>query len=94
MEKEVNEAYKDNSKVLDYFQGCKNKFVTNFPRPPLKKIDSPGLYTEFEKIITDYKPRYAYVNSDLITRSFFGVLRVLPRKWSDVARLAIMRLPK
>ena len=94
MAKEVKDVYKNNKKVLDYFQGCEEKFVTNFPKPPLTKIDSPGLYTEFEKIITDHKPAYAYVNSDIITRSFFGVLRVLPRKWSDLARLALMRLPK
>ena len=94
MAKEVNEVYKNNNKILDYFQGCEDKFVSSFPKPPLKKIDSPGLYTEFEKILTAQKPGYAYVNSDFITRSFFGILRVLPRRWSDVARLALMRLPK
>ena len=94
MAKEINNIYKDNKKLLDYFNGCENKFTTNFPRPALQKIDSPGLYTEFDKIITDPKPRYEYINSDMITRSFFGVLRILPRKWSDMARLALMRLPK
>ena len=94
MAKQIKEVYKDNNKLLDYFRGCEEKFVTQFPKPALKKIDSPGLYTEFEKILTDPKPNYEYVNSDVITRSFFGILRMLPRKWSDMARLALMRLPK
>ena len=94
MAKEIKAVYKNNSKLLDYFQGCEEQFVAGFPQPGLKKVDSPGLYTEFEKILTDARPGYTYVNSDFITRSFFGVLRVLPRKWSDKARLALMRLPK
>ena len=94
MDKEIQETYKDNKKLRDYFQGCETKFVTQFPPPGLKQIDSPGLYSEFEKILTDPKPKYEYVNSDMVTRSFFGILRMLPRKWSDMARLALMRLPK
>ena len=94
MSSEINVLYKDNKRLLEYFNGCEEKFTSNFPRPALQKIDSPGLYTEFDKIITDPIPQYAYVNSDIITRSFFGILRMLPRKWSDMARLALMRLPK
>ena len=94
MEKEVKDVYKDNGKILSYFAGCEDKFVTQFPRPALMKIDSPGLYIEFEKILTDPVPKYEYVNSDVITRSFFGILRLLPRKWSDRARVALMSLPK
>ena len=94
MSSEINVVYKDNKRLLEYFNGCEEKFTSNFPRPALQKIDSPGLYTEFDKIITDPIPQYAYVNSDIITRSFFGILRILPRKWSDMARLALMRLPK
>ena len=94
MSKDLKNVYKDNRKVLDYFNGCEEKFTSNFPRPALQKIDSPGLYTEFDKIMNDANPQYSYVNSDMITRSFFGVLTILPRKWSDIARLALMRLPK
>ena len=94
MDKEIQETYKDNKTLRDYFHGCETKFVTQFPVPGLKQIDSPGLYSEFEKILTDPKPKYEYVNSDMVTRSFFGILRMLPRKWSDMARLALMRLPK
>ena len=94
MSSEINIVYKDNKRLLEYFNGCEEKFTSNFPRPALQKIDSPGLYTEFDKIVTDPIPQYAYVNSDIITRSFFGILRILPRKWSDMARLALMRLPK
>ena len=94
MAKDINNVYKENRLLIDYFNGCEEKFTNNFPRPALQKIDSPGLYTEFDKIIKDPNPQYAYVNSDMITRSFFGVLRILPRKWSDIARLALMRLPK
>ena len=94
MSKEMEEVYKGNRKVLDYYKGCEEKFVTQFPMPPLKKIESPGLYNEFEKILTDPTPCYEYVNSDLITRSFFGILQMLPRKWSDKARIALLRLPE
>ena len=94
MNKEIQETYKDNKTLRDYFHGCETKFVTQFPVPGLKQIDSPGLYSEFEKILTDPKPKYEYVNSDMVTRSLFGILRMLPRKWSDMARLALMRLPK
>ena len=94
MAKQLKDVFKDNKTVLDYFHGCEKKFVSQFPKIKLKKIESPGLYTEFEKILTDPNPRYEYVNSDFVTKSFFGVLKMLPRKWSDMARLGLMRLPK
>lgn len=96
MSKDVGKVYKGNGKVLDYFKACEELYdeYHEYHRTPLKKIENPGLYTEFEKILTDPKPCNEYVNSDLITRSFFGILRVLPRTWSDMARLALMRLPK
>ena len=94
MSKEVKQLYSDNKTIMQYFKGCEEKFVNQFPRPALRKVEDAGLYTQFEKILTDPKPKQEYVTSHLITKSFFGMLRILPRKWSDVARMALMRLPK
>ena len=81
--------------VIEDFEAYKRKFVETFPnKPPLKMLNSPGLYRNFDKIILDEKPKKFYVNSDLKTRLFFSVLNIIPRSWSDKARLALMRLPK
>ena len=81
--------------VLTDFEAYKRKFVEAFPnKPPLKALDSPGLYKQFDRIIFDSKPKKFYINSDMKTRMFFGILNIIPRSWSDRARLAIMRLPK
>ena len=82
-------------KVLKHFEAYKRKYVDAFPdQPPLKKLDSPELYKQFDKILIDVKPKKFYINSPRKTRIFFGLLNLLPRNWSDKARLALMRLPK
>ena len=81
--------------VVQHFEAYERKFVQAFPKmPALKVLDSPGLYRNFDKIILDRKPKTFYVNSDWKTRLYFAVLNVIPRSWSDKARLALMRLPK
>ena len=83
------------SPVAQNFEAYERKFVQAFPNmPPLKILDSPGLYRNFDKIILDRKPKTFYVNSDWKTRLYFAVLNIVPRSWSDKARLALMRLPK
>jgi hypothetical protein len=83
---------------MTHFNAYKSKFETAFPSiaaPSLiKKLISPGLYTNFDKIISDAKPKIHYVNSDWKTRSFFGLLTIMPTSWSDKIRIAVMRLPK
>ena len=82
-------------KVLKHFEAYKRKYVDAFPdQPPLKKLDSPDLYKQFDKILIDAKPKKFYINSPRKTRIFFGLLNLIPRNWSDKARLALMRLPK
>ena len=48
----------------------------------------------FEAIVSSQRPKAEYTNSDLGTIGFFGILGLLPTKWSDRARIALMRLPK
>ena len=82
-------------KVLKHFEAYKRKYVDAFPdQPPLKKLDSPDLYKQFDKILIDVKPKKFYINSPRKTRIFFGLLNLIPKNWSDKARLALMRLPK
>ena len=97
MEKEVILRFGggEDSKVMQHFKAYRSKFSDAFPtRPPLKKLDSPGLYSNFDQIIMAKKPKNVYVNSNLGTRSFFGFLKWIPVSWSDKLRIAIMRLPK
>lgn len=90
----VSDRFKDHPDVMRQFGECRKKFTQLFPQPCLKKLDNPGLYVEFDKIIADPKPGHSYVNSDWITRAYFGILKVIPTTWSDWARTALMRLPK
>ena len=95
MREEVALRFSKCTKVLEDFENHKEKFVKTFPgRPALRKLDSPGLYKQFDKIIMDVKPKKYYINSPIKTRMFFGILNIIPRSWSDKARLALMRLPK
>ena len=95
MREEVALRFSKCTKVLEDFENHKEKFVKTFPgRPALTKLDSPGLYKQFDKIIMDVKPNKYYINSPIKTRMFFGILNIIPRSWSDKARLALMRLPK
>ena len=82
-------------KVLQDFDAYKKKFETIFPViPPVQKLDSPGLYRNFDKMILDDRPKKFYVNSDWKTIGFFGFLKMIPTSWSDKFRIGLMRLPK
>jgi len=95
MREEVTLRFSKCKKVLKNFEACNTKFQETFPgMPALKKLDSPGLYKAFDKIIMDVKPKRFYINSPIKTRSFFGFLNCIPWAWSDKARSALMRLPK
>jgi hypothetical protein len=95
MREEVTLRFSKCTKVLEDFENHKDKFVKTFSgMPALKKLDSPGLYKAFDKIIMDVRPKKFYINSPIKTRSFFGFLNCIPWAWSDKARLALMRLPK
>lgn len=93
MEPEVKQRFP--AQVVEQFEAYRSKFETAFPgQPPLRPLNSPGLYANFDKMITEDKPVEFYINSDWKTRLYFGFLKVLPLKWSDRLRLALMRLPK
>ena len=95
MRENVTLRFSKHTKVLQDFENHKEKFVNTFPgMPALRKLDSPGLYKAFDKIIMDVKPKKFYINSPIKTRSFFGFLSCIPWAWSDKARSALMRLPK
>ena len=81
--------------VLHHFDAYKDKFATAFPNlPKVQKLNSPGLYSNFDKMITAEKPRKFYVNSNWQTIGFFEFLKVIPTAWSDKLRSTLMRLPK
>ena len=76
-----------------YFDKCRHKFVTTFPTPPLAKIPDPGYYAVMEAAMRDDTPDVFYENSELVTWLLFGVVKRLPFRLADKARLALMRLP-
>ncbi len=95
METEVKQRFFKIPQVLKDFDSYQGKFTTIFPgRPKLAKLNSPGLYQNFDKIMLDDKPKTLYVNSDWKTRGFFGLVNSLPASLSDKIRTAIMKLPK
>ena len=59
--------------VLQDFDAYKQKFETTFPESPtVQKLDSPGLYRNFDRMIFDSRPNHKYVNSDWKSIGFFG----------------------
>ena len=82
--------------VLHDFDAYQIKFETTFPKlPSVQKLNSPGLYRNFDRIISNNRrPNHNYVNSDWKTIGFFGFLKRIPTSWSDKLRIGLMRLPK
>ena len=83
--------------VLHDFDAYRLKFETTFPKlPSVQKLNSPGLYRNFDKIICRERLGldHNYVNSDWKTIGFFGFLKRIPTSWSDKLRIGLMRLPK
>ncbi|TRY68523.1 hypothetical protein TCAL_09392 [Tigriopus californicus] len=93
MEKEV-EHISDSRLFKDHFLRCREKFAGLFPKPELKPLDNVGLYHSFEAMISSRHPDFEYVNSDLITQGFFGLIKKLPTHWADKMRISMMKLPK
>jgi len=78
----------------DYVSRCKSKFTTIFPCPPLVQLDDAGFYSTMTAALAHQHPQTLYVNSDMGTRMFFGLIKKLPRRWADWIRVQIMVLPK
>ena len=86
---------KSHPDMMKNFNAYKCKFCTVFDgKPTLKKVDSPGLYKNFDRIVCATRPKRFYVNSDWGTRSLFRFLNVIPVSWSDALRTILMRLPR
>ena len=80
--------------VLQDFDAYKQKFETTFPESPtVQKLDSPGLYRNFDRMIFDSRPNHKYVNSDWKSIGFFGFMKMIPSIWSDKLSIKLMRLP-
>jgi hypothetical protein len=77
----------------DYFDKCRAKFVNTFPTPPLAKIPDQGYYDVMEAAMGDVEPAVFYENSEFVTWLIFSVVKRLPFRLADKARLALMRLP-
>jgi 3-hydroxybutyrate dehydrogenase len=93
MAKEVSGIEDAERTTTSYFEACRRKFTTLFPRPPLKRLCNPGFYAITEEILTADKPRAEYVNSDLGTKLFFAFVARLPTEWADYVRIKLLRLP-
>ena len=80
--------------VLQDFDAYQQKFETTFPESPkVQKLDSPGLYRNFDRILFDGRPNHKYINSDWKSVGFFGFLKMIPTIWSDKLSINLMRLP-
>ena len=83
MEVEVKQRFGNQPNMLRQFEACRKKFTELFPTQPthaneVNKLNSPGLYEQFERIVTEEpRPRSHYVNSDIITRGYFGLLNIV-----------------
>lgn len=93
MEKEIGQI-SDSAMFKDHFNKCREKFAGLFPKPELKPLNNPGLYQSFEVMISTRHPDFEYVNSDLITQGFFGLIKRLPTHLADKVRISMMKLPK
>ena len=81
--------------IFHHFNAYRKKYETIFPNVPrLQKLNSPGLYQNFDKMISVKRPKISYVNSDWMTKGFFGFMKMIPTSWSDKMRIGLMKLPK
>ena len=79
----------------DYFNLCEQKFVGLFPAVSvISRIEDQEFYSVMERAMVEEDPDIFYENSDLATRVTFGILKLLPYKLADRARLALMKLPQ
>ena len=89
--------YESGSGIKRYFDAYRSKAETLFPPRAefqLTPLKDDGLYGNFEAILRSKEPKAEYVNSNIATRSFFALTRVLPVYYADKMRIAMMQLPK
>ena len=63
-------------------------------RPSLQRIVDPSFYSTMEMAIWASKPSALYDNSPIATKVLFTVIKALPRRLADKARLKLMLLPE
>ena len=63
MREGMEKRFGNDHEVWKHFDAYKMKFSMTFPnqKPGLKKLDSPGLYQNFDRILHDPKPKRHYV---------------------------------
>ena len=78
----------------EYFNLCQEKFGSLFPTPQLTRIQDEQFYSVMDQALSHENPDVFYENNPLINKIVFGIIRCLPVRIGDRARLAIMKLPK
>ena len=63
-------------------------------RPSLQQIVDPSFYSTMERAIGSGKPSALYDNSPTITKILFTVIKALPKRIADKARIKLMLLPE
>ena len=63
-------------------------------RPSLQRIDDQSFYSTMESAIGASRPSALYDNSPIVTKILFTVIKALPRRIADKARLKLMLLPE
>ena len=75
----------------DLFNKCKQYYSQLFPQPPLKVLEDASYYTMMEDVLGSCDPLTYYCNSDLVTSLVFTIIKLLPRRMSDIMRMKIMK---
>ena len=63
-------------------------------RPSLQRIVDPSFYSTMESAIGACRPSALYDNSPTVTKILFTVIKALPRRLADKARIKLMLLPE
>ena len=63
-------------------------------RPSLQRIVDSSFYSTMENAMGAKKPREFYDNSPTVTKVLFTIIKALPRRMADKARLKLMFLPE
>ena len=63
-------------------------------RPSLQRIVDPSFYSTMERAIGACRPSALYDNSPTVTKILFTVIKALPRRLADKARIKLMLLPE
>ena len=63
-------------------------------RPSLQRIVDSSFYSTMENAMGAKRPREFYDNSPTVTKVLFTIIKALPRRMADKARLKLMFLPE